>query len=170
MVGDIAGIDYLEGYEAEFSLPDTFNFNPIPGYLYVYVEPAASVLSPNRTIPVSNDKPAQNAVSGGSTNIASGVFTAGPNPVTKSAGKVDFFWQGKGIQNTKLTIYNASGNFVKKINITDNTNNKSDRRTVGKWDLKDAKGRAVSEGTYLMKGVITVDGKKERVSVMIGVR
>ena len=44
------------------------------------------------------------------------------------------------------------------------------RREVGSWDLKDAKGGQVAEGAYLLRGVvITVDGKRERVSVMVGV-
>jgi len=42
---------------------------------------------------------------------------------------------------------------------------------VGIWDLTDVKGRPVSEGTYLVKGVLkTSDGKKEEVSVILGVR
>ena len=37
--------------------------------------------------------------------------------------------------------------------------------------MRDAKGRPVSEGTYLVKGVVkTSDGKSEKVSVILGVR
>jgi len=42
---------------------------------------------------------------------------------------------------------------------------------VGRWDLTDRKGRPVSEGTYLVKGTLkTLDGKTEKVSVVLGVR
>jgi hypothetical protein len=40
---------------------------------------------------------------------------------------------------------------------------------MGSWDLTDEKGRLVSEGTYLVKGVIkTSNGKSEKVSVIVG--
>jgi len=38
------------------------------------------------------------------------------------------------------------------------------------WDLRDAKGRIVPKSTYLVKGVVVgVDGKKEKVSVLLRV-
>jgi hypothetical protein len=41
----------------------------------------------------------------------------------------------------------------------------------GSWGLKDAGGRPVPEGTYLVKGTIkTVDGKPEKIALLIGVR
>ena len=95
---------------------------------------------------------------------------------------VNFFWQGNRIQNATLTIYDASGNAINRIKIND-TANRTDamhgvstmpdqsRRIVGFWDLTDGKGRLVSEGTYLVRGVVTVfDGKRERVSLMVGVK
>ncbi|MCL2688390.1 MAG: hypothetical protein FWE57_00900 [Chitinispirillia bacterium] len=45
------------------------------------------------------------------------------------------------------------------------------RRIIGQWDLRDQRGRTVSAGTYLIRGVITAsDGKRECVSVMVGIR
>jgi len=44
------------------------------------------------------------------------------------------------------------------------------RRVIGSWNLTDAKGRPVSAGTYLIRGVVTVDGKREHVSVIVSVR
>jgi len=45
------------------------------------------------------------------------------------------------------------------------------QRKVGSWDLTDRSGKPVSEGTYLAKGVLkTSDGKREKVSVIVGVR
>jgi len=111
------------------------------------------------------------------------VFTAGPNPVSKSSGEVKFF-AGAAARGT-LTIYDASGNVVNKIIISNRrgvarnalTNNTrtgdfvdTSRRIVGSWDLADRRGRIVADGTYLVKGTIIVDGKKERVSVVVGVR
>jgi len=133
-------------------------------------ESDVSVLSPNRVIPPNtepNKETAQNTL----TNALTSEFTAGPNPVNKQSDIVNFFWQGKGIKNAKLSIYDASGNLVKKIDIRDEAIGTQERRPVGFWDLKDSKGRAVSEGTYLVRGVvITSDGNRERVSIMIGIR
>jgi C1A family cysteine protease len=97
-------------------------------------------------------------------------FSAGPNPVPKLAGKVGFFREGKSATGT-LTIYNATGKVVRKIKITDNTKGNLSRRPVGAWDLKDSKGRPVSEGSYVVKGTVkTSDGKTEKISIILGVR
>jgi len=98
-------------------------------------------------------------------------FTAGPNPISKSSGKVSFFRLGKRVDNAGLTIYDLAGNVVNRININDNAVDGQGLRVVGSWDLKDRSGRVVSEGTYLVRGEIrTKDGGRERVSVMVGVR
>jgi len=128
-----------------------------------------SVLSPDRVIPPCNNSGETGVAA--PVNTLSGEFTVGPNPVNKQSGAVNFFWQGKWVQSATLTIFDASGNVVNKIRITDNALNIQERREVGSWDLKDAKGRSVAEGTYLVRGVVTTsDGKKERVSVMLGIR
>jgi len=103
---------------------------------------------------------------------ASGEFTAGPNPVGKQSDGVSFFWRGSRIKNAALYVYDASGNSVRKIKINDNTAaDGNGKRAVGAWDLKDKKGRLVSEGTYLVKGTIkTPNGKKENVSLIVGVK
>jgi hypothetical protein len=74
-----------------------------------------------------------------------------------------------------LRIYNAAGNVVNKIRVGDDGNRTAAdiqaRRMIGTWDLTDTKGRLVSEGMYLIRGVITTsDGKKERVSLLVGVQ
>jgi len=126
----------------------------------------ASILSAERVIPggnvgVENFQPLQ-AVS----------FTAGPNPVVRQSGEVKFFWQGKRVESGGLTVFDAAGNVVSRVAIKDTKDIKdgNNRRIVGSWDLTDGKGRIVSEGTYLVRGVIVVDGKRERVSVLVGVR
>jgi hypothetical protein len=144
----------------------------------------------------SRDKP--------TVNVMLNEFSAGPNPVTKQLGVVNFFWQGSGINNATLTVYGASGNVVNKIRIADERGSMGKitgkmtggspsaptmtktvstvgddgdrpvpvlRRIVGSWDLTDRKGRPVSEGTYLVKGAIkTRDGKRESISLILGVR
>jgi hypothetical protein len=96
--------------------------------------------------------------------------------VTKSAGTVGFFRQGSRVDNATLTVYDAAGNVINKIKITDNTivgadGNRLGRRQVGSWDLRDMRGRPVVEGTYLVRGaVVTADRKREKVSLVIGVR
>jgi len=127
-----------------------------------------AVLSPNRVIPDNIDDGVAIIVP---VSVLSSEFTAGPNPVARSSESVNFFCQGKWIQNASLTVFDASGNIINKVKITDNALNTQTRRIVGSWDLTDSKGRLVSVGTYLVRGVIiTSDGKRERVSVMVGVR
>jgi hypothetical protein len=73
----------------------------------------------------------------------------------------------------ELVIYNVSGNVVNRISISDKiaVNGNNGRRAVGSWDLRDAAGRPVAEGAYLVRGTVTAaDGQKERVSIIIGVR
>jgi len=99
-------------------------------------------------------------------------LTAGPNPITRhSAAAVSFVRKGKGIESATLYVYDASGNLVRKVSVRDKSPNNSGRRAVGSWDLRDSKGRAVPEGTYAVKGTVNAaDGKKERVSLILGVR
>jgi hypothetical protein len=104
-------------------------------------------------------------------------LAAGPNPVPKSAGLVNFYRVGKQVKSSSLKIYNSAGRFVGKIAITDVKTGvvgvqgqSQSKRHVGSWPLKDSKGRPVSEGSYLVKGTIkTVDGKSEKVSLLISV-
>jgi hypothetical protein len=98
-------------------------------------------------------------------------FTIGPNPVAKHSGTVNFFWQGRAVKNGTLFVYGASGNLVRKISISDKNMGGLSKRQVGQWDLTDSKGRAVSAGTYAVKGTVTgQDGKKEKISSVVGVR
>jgi len=128
-----------------------------------------AVLTPDRVVP--DAKPGEEATVIAPVSQLSGEFTAGPNPVAKSAGVVNFFRQGKRVSSGELRIYDATGNVVGKVQISDKALNTQARRQVGSWDLTDRNGRTVSEGTYLVKGVLkTSDGKKEKVSVIVGVR
>ncbi|MDR2578026.1 MAG: hypothetical protein LBC70_04325 [Chitinispirillales bacterium] len=110
--------------------------------------------------------------------VLTGEFTAGPNPVSRQSGSVNFFWDGGMLNGGKLSIYDASGNLVKRVSVNDRTNaesttivNTQNKRLIGTWDLRDRRGRMVSEGTYLVRGVVTLsNGKEERVSLILGVR
>jgi len=99
-------------------------------------------------------------------------LTAGPNPAVKQSGAVIFFRDGSRVNSASLFVYDAFGCVIKKIAISDNAAiGSSGKRAVGSWDLRDAKGRPVSEGAYLVKGVIkTSNGKSEKVSAVLGVR
>jgi len=105
-------------------------------------------------------------------NLLLSGLTAGPNPVAKSAGSVTFFHQGSQIRSSSLKIYDASGKFVTNVRINDKAvGNDNAKRAVGSWNLKDKKGRFVSEGTYLVKGNFTTkDGKRERFTLVLGIR
>ncbi|MDR0307254.1 MAG: putative Ig domain-containing protein [Chitinispirillales bacterium] len=108
--------------------------------------------------------------SASNVNALTGEFTAGPNPVAKSAGTVNFYRQGTRVNKGTLTVFSASGKAVSKVKITDKSSGQS-RRMVGSWNFKDTRGRPVSEGTYLVKGMIkTSEGKTEEISLILGVR
>jgi len=129
----------------------------------------SSVLAPDRVTPQVD--PDEEATVIAPVTVLAGEFTAGPNPVSRELGVVNFFRQGKRIANCELRVYDATGNVVGKVKISDNALGNQSRRKVGSWDLRDRKGRQVSEGTYLVKGVLTAsDGKSEKVSVIVGVR
>jgi len=137
----------------------------------ITVSGITSILSHDRVVPVVYDDGIADAA------LSDGVFTdgfsVGPNPVCRSSGVVNFFRSGGAIQGGMLTIYNASGNVINKIRIADDRNRPvtQSRRIIGSWDLRDEKGRSISNGTYLVKGVITTSaGKKERVSLILGIR
>jgi len=135
---------------------------------FITISAHTSIASNDRAIPPLNTESEPTLLAS-----VNGSFTAGPNPVNKQSGTVNFFWQGKQIQSSTLTIFDASGNIINRVRITDNLQDSQiwQRRQVGSWNLTDRKGRLVSEGTYLVRGmVITADGKRERVSVMVGVQ
>jgi hypothetical protein len=96
-------------------------------------------------------------------------FSAGRNPVAKGDGVIKFFYQGKQVSSGRLAVYDASGRVVRKIKISDTGSIDHSKRKVGSWDLRDVRGRPVSVGTYLVKGMINVSGKREKVSVVISV-
>jgi hypothetical protein len=127
-----------------------------------------SVASNDRVIP--NGKPGEVVVVA-PVNQLTAEFTAGPNPAGKSSGGVAFFRQGVAIEGGTLAIYDITGNFVRKVSISDKAVGSQARRKVGSWDLTDGKGRRVPVGTYLVRGTVTKkDGRKENVSVIVGVR
>jgi len=128
-----------------------------------------SITTGSHAIPQT--KPKEEATVIAPITVLSGEFTAGPNPVAKQSGIVNFYRQGKRVANSELRIYDATGNVINKVKISDKALNSQAKRQVGTWDLKDKSGRPVSEGTYLVKGVVkTSDGKSEKVSVILGVR
>jgi hypothetical protein len=133
-----------------------------------------SVLSYDRTVPQGTKTDEKAAALTPAQRLAAH-FTAGPNPVNRNGGLVNFFWNGKQLKDGTLTVFDVSGNAVNRISVNDQTaaiGNRS-RRSVGSWDLTDRRGRPVSEGAYLVRGSVTTsDGRRERVSamVMVGIR
>jgi len=129
---------------------------------------ANSVAFTDRIIPTQSP---DGAVSVAPVSCVTAEFAAGPNPTVKSSGAVSFFRQGARVSSASLTIYDASGNAVRKVAISDAAPSAAGKRIIGSWDLKDANGRAVPEGTYLARGVLkTVNGKSEQVAVAVGIR
>jgi hypothetical protein len=100
--------------------------------------------------------------------VVAGEFSVGPNPVAKASGKVGFFWQGKAVKSGTLYVFDASGNLVAKIAASDKSSSTA-RREIGSWNLT-SKGASVSEGTYLVKGVVVgKDGAKVKVASIFAV-
>jgi hypothetical protein len=134
-------------------------------------ETYVSIAVADRVIPQT--RPPKETVAAAPINRLTAEFAAGPNPAGKSSGAVNFFRQGSRVKPAALLIFDAAGNAVNKIAINDNAagSNINNRRVVGTWDLKDAKGRPVGAGTYLARGALTAkDGKKEKVSELIFLR
>jgi hypothetical protein len=144
-------------------------------YGYGLPDNSVSVMNRGREIPSPNANPNKNEPSGVNINelvyLGASQLTAGPNPVSRSNGIVNFFWQGKVIDNAALSIYDASGNLIRKIKIRDKSTGSSERRLVGSWDFKNSKNKIVSEGSYAVKGNIKIkDGKREKISIVLGVK
>ncbi|MDR3012752.1 MAG: leucine-rich repeat domain-containing protein [Chitinispirillales bacterium] len=152
------------------------------GSLFECIRPISEYVSiavSNREIPQSGNSEEASVIA--PVVISSGELIAGPNPISKLSGKMNFYWNGRRINNTALTIFDASGNVVNRVTISDvgagfkpaltTATSTESHRIVGTWDLTDIRGRLVSEGTYLVRGMITtLDGNRERVSVIVGVR
>jgi hypothetical protein len=147
---------------------DSLAMNGDSTIIAVFQEDPVSVKEIARVIPAGADVDA--AVIAPAV-ITAGLFTAGPNPVSRQSGKAAFFWQGRGLKDGKLSVYSANGGLVKRIDIRDNSVGGSGRRQVGAWDLTDRKGRPAADGTYLVRGTLTrSDGVRERVSIIVGIR
>jgi uncharacterized repeat protein (TIGR02543 family) len=140
----------------------------VPYEQFFFINAVVSVASPARVIPSSRP---DETTSISPVSPLTVEFTAGPNPVSKSSGKVRFFRNGSRVSYATLSIYDASGNVVRKIRVIDDAVGSQTRRKVSSWDLRDANGRFVSDGTYVVRGTVkTKDGKREKVSLVVGVR
>jgi len=155
----------VEGYTAKtLTLRNISKATKVEVY---FKEGVDAIASADRVIPVA---PANGVTSVAPVNRITAEFSAGPTPAVRSSGSVSFFRQGVRVSSSTLTVYDASGNAVRKVAVRDDAPAAWKRR-IGSWDLKDANGRAVPEGTYLARGVLkTADGKSERVSAVVGVR
>ena len=166
--GDWVKINELAGVADGVTPPNVQN-NADNRRVPLGINGEVSVLTPDRVIPTA--KPNEMATVIAPVVIFAGEFTAGPNPVLRRAGVVNFYRQGKRVANCELRIYDATGNIINKVKISDNAFGNQARRKVGTWDLCDKNGRIVSDGTYLVKGVVkTSDGKSEKASLILGVR
>ncbi|GBU21127.1 hypothetical protein R80B4_01016 [Fibrobacteres bacterium R8-0-B4] len=139
----------------------------VPYEQHFFINAVVSVASSAREIP--SVIPSVETSSVAPISALSVGFAAGPNPVARSFGSVGFFRGGAVIKSADLSVYDASGNAVRRLSVKDVGGQSS--RKVSSWDLRDAVGRPVSAGTYLVRGaVVTRDGNRERVGVVVGVR
>ncbi|MCL2267729.1 MAG: CotH kinase family protein [Chitinispirillia bacterium] len=173
-----------------FMPDDRVNYNMLTQDVIVKVEPfSIAVMGRDKEIPSAGPDEDVSAIA--PPGAIAGKFTAGPNPAVRKNGTVNFYRQGARIKSGTLIIYDASGNVVNKVSVSDDAvlalgaapahsisadpapvhSGGASGRIVGSWNLTDRSGRPVSEGAYLVRGTVTaVDGKKERVSLMLGVR
>jgi hypothetical protein len=127
------------------------------------------VASPDRVIP--SIRQVDESAAAAPVVALTAELTVGPNPASRSSDALNFFRHGSRVAYATLSIYDASGNIVRKIRVIDDAVDSQSRRKVSSWNLRDSKGRLVSDGTYLVKGVLkTSGGNRERVSVVVGVR
>ncbi len=139
----------------------------VPYEQFFFINAVVSVASSDRVIPAVS--PSVETSSVAPVSALSVGFAAGPNPVARSFGSVCFFRVGAVIKSADLSVYDASGNVVRRLSVKDVGG--QSRRKVASWDLRDAGGRLVSAGSYLVRGaVVTKDGKREVVSAVVGVR
>ena len=148
-------------------------YSSAPGWEdFSCINAVTSIATSDRIIPPTLDTAAVVAP----IVVTAGEFTIGPNPVDRRSGSVSFYWTGKALSGGTLFVYDASGNVVNRIAIIGNTRADNirpydSRRQIGKWDLSDRRGNPISEGTYLIRGTLTMsDGTRERVSVIVGIR
>jgi hypothetical protein len=173
-----SGLDSLRIVPGEISERGGINLQKHPenrAVPLVLITNQASILSGDRLIPTVPTDTEPDVSIFAPINQLADEFTVGPNPTDKRSGDVmNFFWRGKRINNATLTIFDAIGNAINTIVITDNpifhTQN-SIPRLVGSWDLTDRNGRPVSEGVYLVRGfIVTAGERREYVSIVVGVR
>jgi hypothetical protein len=114
---------------------------------------SVSVAGNDRVVPGKNgtEEAAVNPVAKLSAELA-----VGPNPVA-SSGSVKVFWSGSKQVKGTLAVFSSTGKKVAKVSV-------SGTKQVGVWNVAN-----VPEGTYLLKGVLTSDGKKVKVSTPVAV-
>jgi len=148
----------------EVSGDTNYAYQIVPLGVYEILDPQVGVASNDRVIPGSGSE----VVVVAPVQVVAGEFTVGPNPVAKASGKAGFFWQGKAVKSGALYVFDASGNLVTKVAVSDNGSGTA-RREIGSWNLT-ANGAPVAEGTYLVKGALVgKDGSKVKVSSILGV-
>jgi len=125
---------------------------------YVIVGSGDAVATVGREVPKAGGK---EVVAVAPVKVTASSFSAGPSPVSKN-GTVKFF-STKAVKSGSLYVFDAAGNAVAKVSA-------SGIGEVASWNLKDSKGAAVAEGTYVVKGVLTgKDGTREKVSFLFSV-
>jgi hypothetical protein len=127
----------------------------------IFEKTPVAVMSPDRVIPgkqLNNETVLIQPI-----KSTTGGFTAGPNPVSKHGGGVNFYWHGTKIADGTLLIFDAVGGLVNKILINGN-----DKPQIASWDLTDANGKPAGAGTYLVMGtLLTKSGKPEKVTLIL---
>jgi hypothetical protein len=130
-------------------------------------ERPVSVAGTDREVPTTVEDVAAIAP----VKVVAGQFTVGPNPSVKAEGKATFFWTGKALADGKLSVFDAQGNLVKVVSVSDKSAAGDAPRAIGVWNLTDKKSAPVSEGTYLVRGTLKAkDGTSVKVSYTLGVK
>jgi len=90
--------------------------------------------------------------------VTASVFTAGPSPVSKTAGEISFF-SSKAVKSGAVYIFDANGKTVAKAKVSGN---------AGK--IGSANVSKLAEGSYVIKGALVgKDGTKTKVSFVFSV-
>jgi len=83
-------------------------------------------------------------------------LTVGPSPVASNA-QAKIFWNGSKSVKGTLSVFNSNGKKVASVKV-------SGTKQVGVWNVNNA-----ATGTYLLKGTLSSDGAKVKVTIPVAV-
>jgi hypothetical protein len=140
--------------------PFTVVFAPDDDAHYAAVEGAVEVTVATATR-VVYDRPVE------TPELRVGIY-ARRNPIALSERWFEFFVVSPEPARVSVTVYDATGNIIDR---QDGYASLDGRSGAFRWDLRNREGKKVACGTYLLfASVTTHDGRREKLTLRVGVR